>query len=82
VLPTNRLQIQLTSQVLKFLLRKRQITKSLFYFLVAEISSCADEEDIKISCAKVNEWHQKNHFSDYGSVSSYEEHDKTDQDLD
>ncbi|XP_039514877.1 uncharacterized protein LOC120469778 [Pimephales promelas] len=48
----------------------------------AEISSCADEEDIKISCAKVIEWHQKNHFSDYGSASSYEEHDKTEQDLD
>ncbi|KAG1959406.1 GTPase IMAP family member 8-like [Pimephales promelas] len=48
----------------------------------AETSSCADEEDIKMSCAKVNEWHQKNHFSDYGSVSSYEEHDKTEQDRD
>ncbi|XP_056115084.1 uncharacterized protein LOC130091295 [Rhinichthys klamathensis goyatoka] len=48
----------------------------------AEMSSCADEEDIKMSCAKVNDWHQRQHLSDYGSVSSYEEHDKTEQDRD
>jgi len=66
----------MTSKVLKFLLKKCQITTALFYFLVAEISSCADEEDIKMSCAKVNEWHQRNPFSDYGSVSSYEEHEQ------
>ncbi|XDV18831.1 hypothetical protein PO909_024443 [Leuciscus waleckii] len=46
----------------------------------AEMSSCADEEDIKMSLAKVHDWCQRLPSSDYGSVSSYEEHDKTEQD--
>ncbi|KAK7170914.1 hypothetical protein R3I94_000963 [Phoxinus phoxinus] len=48
----------------------------------AEMSSCADEEDIQMSLAKVNDWYQRLLLSDYGSVSSYEEHDKTEQDRD
>ncbi|CAM4517039.1 unnamed protein product [Leuciscus chuanchicus] len=47
----------------------------------AEMSSCADEEDIKMSLAKVHDWCQRLPSSDYGSVSSYE-HDKTEQDRD
>ncbi|CAM4516949.1 unnamed protein product [Leuciscus chuanchicus] len=47
----------------------------------AEMSSCADEEDIKMSLAKVQDWCQRLPSSDYGSVSSYE-HDKTEQDRD
>ncbi|XDV18833.1 hypothetical protein PO909_024445 [Leuciscus waleckii] len=46
-----------------------------------EMSSCADEEDIKMSLAKVHDWCQRLPSSDYGSVSSYE-HDKTEQDRD
>ncbi|CAM4516979.1 unnamed protein product [Leuciscus chuanchicus] len=48
----------------------------------AEMSSCADEEDIQMSLAKVHDWCQKLPLSDYGSISSYEEHDKTEQDRD
>ncbi|XP_067301358.1 GTPase IMAP family member 8-like isoform X2 [Pseudorasbora parva] len=46
-----------------------------------DMSSCADEEDIQRSVAKVHDWYQR-HLSDYGSVCSYEEQDKTEQDGD
>ncbi|XP_067308089.1 GTPase IMAP family member 8-like isoform X2 [Pseudorasbora parva] len=47
-----------------------------------DMSSCADEEDIQRSVAKVHDWYQRLHLSDYGSVSSYEEQDKTEPDRD
>ncbi|KAK7176873.1 hypothetical protein R3I93_000959 [Phoxinus phoxinus] len=47
-----------------------------------EMSSCVDEEEIQMSLAKVNDWCKMVPLSDYGSVSSYEELDKTEQDRD
>ncbi|XP_050972085.1 uncharacterized protein LOC127168959 isoform X1 [Labeo rohita] len=44
-----------------------------------EMSSCADEEGIKMSLSRVERW-QRHNFSDYGSVSSYDELDKPEED--
>lgn len=57
-----------------------QITKALFYFFI-EMSSCVNEEDIKMSLAKVQSWYERHDVSDYGSVSSCDEH-MTEQDND
>ncbi|XP_048036564.1 GTPase IMAP family member 4-like [Megalobrama amblycephala] len=48
----------------------------------ADMSSCVDDEDIQMSLAKVHDWYQRYNSSDYASVSSCEECDKTQQDRD
>ncbi|ROL47942.1 GTPase IMAP family member 8 [Anabarilius grahami] len=47
-----------------------------------DMSSCINDEDIQMSLAKVHNWYQRHYSSDYGSASSYEEYDKTEQDRD